>query len=394
MKIALIGSRGIPARYSGFETFYEQLGVRLAARGHSVTVYNRRHFIRDVKGAYKGVRLVSLPCIRTKHLETLTHTLLSSLHALTQRYDIAYYCIVGNAPLVWLPRLAGSRTLLNVDGEDWAREKWGAFARWYQKVCERVATVTPSAVVADAVAIRDRYRREYGIETVFVPYGANIARTEATDALARFGLLPRRYVLYVGRFVPENAIHILLEAFRGVKTDMKLVVVGDAPYADDYKRQLRERADDRVVFTGYVFGEGYAELSSHAYLYVQPSAIDGTRPALLDQLGFGNAVLVRDSTVNMEVIGGEGAHFTGGTPVESLRERLQQLVDAPAEVEGLRRRAHARITDYYNWDTVTDFYEMLFARLLQRQPLESYDTFVAARPRPVLQPPTEGTVQP
>ena len=216
MKIALIGSRGIPARYSGFETFYEQLGVRLAERGHDVTVYNRSHFIRDVKNEYRGVRLVSLPCIRTKHLETITHTTLSTLHALTQRYDIIYYCIVGNAPLTWIPRIFGAQTLLNVDGEDFAREKWGGFARWYQRWCEKVAVRAPNVVIADALAIQRRYRDVYGAETIFAPYGANIQSASRTAALGSWGLSPDQYILFVGRFVPENAIHTLIKAFKGL----------------------------------------------------------------------------------------------------------------------------------------------------------------------------------
>jgi len=302
MKIALIGSRGIPARYSGFETFYEQLGVRLSARGHDVAVYNRSHFIRDVKGRHRGVRLVSLPSIPTKHLDTITHTFLSSVHALFCRYDIAYYCIVGNSPLVWLPRIRGTKTLLNVDGQDWAREKWGCIARWYQLLAERAALRTANVLIADAQAVRQRYREEYGAESVFVPYGANVCRDERTAALEKWGLKSREYILYVGRLVPENAIHVLLDAYKRVRTDMRLVIVGDAPYAEAYKARLRGLSDDRVVFTGYAFGDDYAQLSSHAFLYVQPSAIEGTRPALLDQMGFGNCVLVRAGKANTEVI--------------------------------------------------------------------------------------------
>ena len=380
MKIAFIGSRGIPARYSGFETFYEQLGVRLAARGHAVTVYNRAHVIRGAGREYRGVQLVTLPSIPTKHLDTITHTFLSSLHALGQRYDIAYYCIVGNSPLVWLPRLAGAKTLLNVDGADWARAKWGAFARWYQRACERLATRTGAVLVADAVAVRDRYRETYGAGSVFVPYGANVARDEGTAALERWGLAPRRYVLFAGRLVPENAADLLLEAWRGLATDMQLVIVGDAPYAEDYKRRLRALADPRVVFTGYAFGADYAQLSSHAYLYVQPSGVEGTRPALLDQMGFGNCVLVRGSRANSEVIGDYGCAFDAARPREGLQEELARLLADPARVERCRLRVRERIERYYNWDWVTDFYEDLFGRLLKGAPAISYDAFLASRP--------------
>lgn len=379
MKIAFLGSRGIPARYSGFETFYEQLATRLAARGHRVTVYNRSHFIRDLHGEYRGVRLVSLPCIRTKHLETITHTALSTLHALGAGYDIAYYCIVGNSPLVWLPRLAGTRVLLNVDGQDWAREKWSGFARRYQRWCERVAARTANVLIADAKVIQRRYRDTYGTDSVFVPYGANIARDDGTETLDRWSLKPRGYIFYVGRFVPENAIDLLLRAYHDVRTDLRLVLVGDAPYASDYKRTLQSLADPRVVFTGYAFGRDYAQLSSHAYLAVQPSAVDGTRPALLDQLGFGNAVLVRRSPANAEVAADCCATFEPSEPQASLTAALQQLVGDPQAVAGYRAKAASRIETYYNWDWVTSFHELLFERLIRGERPISYDDYLRQR---------------
>ena len=380
MKIAFLGSRGIPARYSGFETFYEQLAVRLAQHGHDVTVYNRSHFIKDVRGSYQGVRLVTLPSIPTKHLDTITHTLVSSMHALTQRYDIAYYCIVGNSPLVWIPRLVGTKTLLNVDGEDSAREKWGAFARWYQLRCERIASKAANVLIADAIGIQQRYQSVHGVKTVFVPYGANVQRTAEQDVLARWNLQPQEYLLYVGRFVPENAIDVLIEAFAGLETSKKLVIVGDAPYADDYKRRLQAlgQADPRVAFTGYAFGRDYQQLSSHAYLYVQPSAVNGTRPALLDQMGFGNCVVVRNSQVNMEVVGEWGASFDEGEPVTNLRTVLARLLAHPEEVAEYRTRVRSRIEGYYNWDWIADFYEDLFGRLKDGRSLVSYHEFISA----------------
>lgn len=381
MKIALIGSRGIPARYSGFETFYEQLAVRLAARGHEVTVYNRSHFIKDVHGSYRGVRLVTLPSIPTKHLDTLTHTLVSSLHALTQRYDIVYCCIVGNSPLVWIPRMVGSRVLLNVDGEDWAREKWGPFAQWYQRRCESIACRTAHVLIADAREVQRRYRDLYKTESIFVPYGANMLRNEGLAALNTWGLEPQKYIFYVGRFVPENAIDLLISSYQRLTTDHKLVIVGDAPYMDDYKKRLFELAagDPRIVFTGYAFGDDYAQLSSNALLYVQPSGIDGTRPALLDQLGFGNCVVVRNSTVNMEVIQDAGYAFDRNRPEESLVELLQDLVDHPDKINQMKIKAAHRISSYYNWEWITDFYIDLFERLRRGEVVGSYDTYLQSR---------------
>jgi glycosyltransferase involved in cell wall biosynthesis len=376
MKIAFLGSRGIPARYSGFETFYEQLATRLVLRRHHVTVYNRSHFIRDVKKEYKGVRIVSLPSIASKHLDTITHTFLSSFHSLFQGYDVVYSCIVGNSPIVWIPRLTGARTLLNVDGEDWAREKWSGFARWYQKKCEWIATKTAQVIISDAMGIKRRYKKLYKAETVFVPYGANIERDEGVEALNKWGLTPREYILYVGRFVPENSVDLLIEAFKKIKTDKKLVVIGDAPYADEYRRHLYDIADDRTIFTGYAFEKDYAQLSSHAYFYVQPSGINGTRPALLDQMGFGNCVLVRNSDVNMEVIGDCGCFFDKEQKLDSLVEKLEELLSEPHKVENFRKKVIKRIEEYYNWEWVTDFYEDLFQRLIRNDKFISYDNFI------------------
>ncbi len=376
MKIAFLGTRGIPSRYSGFETFYEQLSTRLVKRGHEVTVYNRSNFIKDIKKEYMGVRIESLPSIRSKHLDTISHSFLSSIHCLFSKFDIVYYCIVGNSPLVWLPRLRGSKVLLNVDGEDWAREKWSGFAKWYQKQCEWIATKTAQVVVSDARGIQMRYQELYNAHTIFVPYGANIVRDEGMDALEKWGLLSDRYILYVGRFVPENAIDLLIHAFKAVKTDKKLVIIGDAPYAAEYTRHLKEIADERVLFTGYAFGSDYSQLSSHAYLYVQPSGVDGTRPALLDQMGFGNCVIVRNSDVNMEVIGDCGCFFDKQRKEESLTEVLQELIDTPERVLFYRNKVRSRIDGYYNWDWVTTFYEDLFCRMVRKDNLISYDEYL------------------
>jgi glycosyltransferase involved in cell wall biosynthesis len=379
MKIAFIGSRGIPARYSGFETFYEQIAVRLAERGHEVTVYNRKHFMGNVESPYRGVRIISLPGFKGKHLDTLSHTAVAACHALFQGYDIAYFCIVGNSPLVWLPRLAGARVLLNVDGEDWAREKWGKFARWYQRQCEWIATHTAQVIISDAKGIQDRYRKLYETETAFVPYGANIHRNEGAAALEKWGLEKGGYYLCVGRFVPENAFHLAMEAFQKVETDRKLVVVGDSPYENDYQEELKAMVvrDPRVILTGYAFGDDYAQLSSHAYAFLLPSGVDGTRPVLLDQMGFGNCVVVRDSTVNREVVGEWGLRFDADHPVEGLKDVICELERNPALVKDKCQRVRERIETYYNWEWVTDFYEQLFHALMRGEALSSYDAFIS-----------------
>lgn len=381
MKIAFIGSRGIPARYSGFETFYEQIAVRLVERGHEVTVYNRQHFMGEVESPHRGVRIVTLPGWKGKHLDTLSHTAIQVLHACTQGYDIAYVCIVGNSPLAWLPRLAGVRVLLNVDGEDWAREKWGAFARWYQKQCEWIATWSADLIISDARGIQERYRKLYQKETVFVPYGANIQRNEGKEALGKWDLESDGYYLCCGRFVPENAFDMAIRAFRKVETDRKLVIIGDSPYEDGYKEELRTLAaeDSRVVLTGYAFGEDYAQLSTHAYAFLLPSAVDGTRPVLLDQMGFGNCVVVRDSTVNREVVQEWGLRFDSTEPESGLRRAVETLEADPDAVRAFRERVRERIQTFYNWDWVTDYYELLFGSILRGQSQPDYNEMVRDR---------------
>ena len=242
-------------------------------------------------------------------------------------------------------------------------------------------------MIADAQGILDRYKKLYNHDTTFVPYGANIrtefrvgdTATELPPALKKWDLKLSEYIFYVGRFVPENAIGLLVKSFKRLKTDKKLVIVGDAPYAEEFKKSLHDLAagDDRIIFTGYAFDNDYAELSANAYVYVQPAGIDGTRPALLDQMGFGNCVLVRNSTVNMEVIGECGCFFDKERLEKSLAEEIQGLIENPDKVQSYRDRVTSRIENYYNWEWVTSFYEDMFERLIKKEPVIQYSEFVA-----------------
>jgi len=364
MKIALLGTRGIPACYSGFETFYENLAVRLAARGHDVTVYNRKQYINYTAKYYKGVRLVTFPTIRTKHIDTLFHTFVSVIHAAFQRYDIAYFSIVGNSPLTLVTRLLGVKTLLNVDGEDWKRGKWRGLEKVYLKLSEYVATLFPHVIISDSKVIRERYLEDYKTQTLFIPYGANVTRSTDTSYVTKFGLEPDKYILFVGRLVPENNAHLLIQAFNQLNTNYKLVIVGDAPYAETYKAELKAMAGSNVIFTGYQFGEGYQSLSSHCYLFVLPSQVDGTRPVLLDQMGFSNCVLVNDSPANLEVIGDAGVWFNAEDKSVNLYSRLQNLLSERETVLEYRKRALDRVAKHYSWDAITDQYEQLFESLI------------------------------
>jgi glycosyltransferase involved in cell wall biosynthesis len=368
MKIALLGTRGIPASYSGFETCVEQLGQRLVERGHHVTVYCRTHHITYPGTHYKGMRLVKLPAIPNKYLDTMVHSFLSSLHALTQRYDIALYFIAGNSPVTWIPRLAGAKTILNVDGLDWKREKWPVLAKKYIQFAECLATKLPNAYITDSHVVQGYYRDRFHSEPPYIPYGSEVEILPPGETLARLGLEPQRYVLFVGRLVPENCAHHLVEAFRGLDTDLKCVVVGDAPYAEEYIAALKAsaQADPRIVFTGYVFGRGYQELGSNACIFVETSGVGGTHPALVEAMAFGNCVVTHNTPENLETIGEAGLAYDGQRGADSLRQVLQRLLSQPALVEDYRGRARQWARAHYSWEAVADDYERLFHRLCGR----------------------------
>ena len=370
MKIALLGTRGIPASYSGFETCVEQLGQRLVQRGHEVTVYCRSHHITYPEDTYKGMRLVKLGTLRNKYLDTMVHSLLSSLHALGQRYDIALYFIAGNSPATFIPRLVGTRTILNVDGLDWKREKWPAPAKAYIKFAEYLATKLPNAYLTDSETVQAYYCDRFGTAPPVIVYGSEVEPAPPGETLAQFGLAPDKYVLFVGRLVPENGAHHLVQAFREIETDLKCVIVGDAPYAEEYIRSLHQMAegDPRIVFTGYVFGRGYAELGSNARIFVETSGVGGTHPALVEAMAFGNCVVVNDHAENVETIGDAGLAYEGRVGAASLRPILEELLSDPDKVERLRQMARDRARSRYTWEAVTDAYERMFYQVLG-QPL-------------------------
>ena len=357
MRIALLGTRGIPARYGGFETFAEELSARLAARGHQVTVYCRKRFPQP---HYRGVRLQYLPTIRHKYLDTLAHAFLSTLHLLRHRSDVALYCNGANAIFTALPRIFSMPVALNVDGIERKRKKWNRLAQAWYLVSEWLATFCPTVVVTDARAIEDYYRRRYGKETVFIPYGAEVGRVEGSEALAKLGLEPGQYFLYMSRMEPENHPLEVREAFERVTTSLKLALVGDAPYARDYIRRVRDTRDPRIVTPGAIYGAGYRELGSHSFAYIHATEVGGTHPALIEAMGRGALVLYRDTPENAEVAGGAGIPFE----LDDLAAKLRMVLEmSETERAALGQRAMDRVRQRYSWEAVTDAYEKLLREL-------------------------------
>lgn len=365
MKVAFIGTRGVPASYSGFETFVEQVGARLAARGHEVTVYCRRHHFADQPSTYRGMRLVYVPGIATKHLDTITHTALSTLHSLWEGYDVVIMCISGNAPLALLPRVRGTRVILNVDGSDWRRRKWNALARTYIRLSEWIATRLPHVTVTDSLVMQRYYRDHFGREVPCIVYGSELPPPERADTLHRLGLEARGYLLLVGRLVPENCIDHLVEAYERLNSSLRCVVVGDAPYAREYIDDLKRRGP-HVLFPGYIFGDGYRELMHNAYAVVLCSEVGGTHPVLVEAMAAGNGVIVNNTPVNLEVVGEAGVAYDGARGADALYEVLRVVLPDETRIAELRALARARAERYYSWDTVTSQYEQLFTQLPDR----------------------------
>ncbi len=360
MRIALLGTRGIPANYGGFETFAEELSTRLAERGHRVTVYCRERYSAP---NYRGVTLQYLPTIHNKYLDTLAHTFLSTLHLVLHRVDAVLYCNAANVIFIALPRLLGMPVALNVDGIERKRKKWNWFARMWYLMSERLATVLPNRVVSDAEVIERYYQERYGTRTTFIPYGAETIKSNGDAALRRLGLERGRYFLYVSRMEPENHALQVRQAFENVRTDLKLALIGDAPHAADYIRQVRETVDPRIVMPGGVYGAGYHELGSHCFAYIHATEVGGTHPALIEAMGKGALVLYRDTPENVEVCADAGLAFHDGA---TLVDRIGQVLAMPeSERDEYRIRAERRVRERYNWEAVTDQYERLFTEMVR-----------------------------
>jgi glycosyltransferase involved in cell wall biosynthesis len=357
MRIAILGTRGIPAHYGGFETFAEELATRLALVGNSVAVYCRE---RPPESPWRGVELRYLPTIRHKYLDTLTHTFLSTLHLLFHRSDVALYCNAANALFTPLARLSGIPVALNVDGIERKRKKWNRLAKAWYLGSERLATFLPTVVVTDAQVIADYYFERYHKTTHFIPYGAEVGKVETTDTLRALGLEPGHYFLYVSRMEPENHALEVRQAFESVETGMKLALIGDAPYSADYIRLVRATSDPRIVMPGGVYGRGYQELGSHCLAYIHATTVGGTHPALIEAMGRGALVLYRDTEENSEVIAGAGIPFGEGDLAAKIGRVLAM---SDEERNAFRRRAVERVRERYSWDAVTADYERLFRRL-------------------------------
>jgi glycosyltransferase involved in cell wall biosynthesis len=373
LRIAILGTRGIPAAYGGFETFAEQLSTRLAARGHDVTVYCRAGNVPDALHLtrHRGVRLVVLPAPRSKHLETVAHTLRAARVAASERFDFVLVCNSANFLCLPILRAAGTRVALAIDGIESTRRKWGFAGRTFYRLAERIGPRLADATIADCDVIRRIYEQRGARRVERIAYGAEPPRATGTATLERIGVRPRGYVLYVSRLEPENNADVVIAAYRAAAPPVDLVVVGDAPYADAFKARLRALAadDPRIRFTGFLFGTGYDELRAHAALYVQATDVGGTHPALLEAMAARLPIVANDIPEHREVLGEAGWYYAKNS-VDALATRLRELlgddVASAARRDERAKAALARVRELYDWERVTTAYEELARRLIER----------------------------
>jgi glycosyltransferase involved in cell wall biosynthesis len=370
MKLAILGTRGVPANYGGFETFAAELSTRLAQRGHDVSVYCRE----EGPELWNGVRRIVLPAAKHKYLETVSHAFLSALDAIRRDFDSVLVCNAANAFVLPILRAARIPCAINVDGIERRRRKWNILGRAVYSIGEAMSVSFANAVIADADVIASYYREHYAANPVTIPYGADFPDEEDSDVLTRLGLQPRGYILYVSRFEPENNPLEVVDAYEKLRSGEKaratrnsqpatpLVMLGKGLYAKDLVAELQTHASDRVVFPGALYGRDYRTLQRNALLYIQATEVGGTHPALIEAMASGGAVLAHDTPENREV-GGDAVGYFSLRPHETLSGTLREWLAAEELRDAYRARARKRAGQKYSWDRVTGAYETLFDRL-------------------------------
>ncbi len=366
LRVAFIGGRGVVSKYSGIETYYEEVGKRLAGMGHSVTVYCRNYFTPPLK-EYEGMNVVRLPTVRSKHLETVVHTFLSTLHVLTQPCDVVHYHALGPALFSFIPRLFGKKTVVTVQGLDWQRKKWGRIASAVLRLGERAAVRLPTQTMVVSRTLKDFYRHRYRAGTCYVPNGGMLRERSTPKKIFDWGLEPGKYILFLGRLSPEKGCHLLVDAYERLHTDVKLVLAGASSYCDDYSRQLRAHSSERVKILDWVSGDTLDELLSNAMIFVLPSDLEGLSLALLDAMGAGLCVLSSDVAENREAVAGAGFTFRRGD-ASDLAERLRFLIANASVREAAGQAAKHRVREHYQWSAIAEEIERVYFEMMGQRP--------------------------
>ncbi len=364
MKIAIIGSRGYPVVYSGYETFVGELSERLVRLGMEVTVYCHRNLFRDRPRRVNGVRLVYIPTIEKKILSQFIHSLQSMIHACLSGYDVILAVNSANGPFGLFSRIGRRRTAINVDGLEWLRPKWRGLGSRYFHWASRQAVRFFDRVITDSPEMQRVYREEFRADSTMIAYGANVPPPAAPALLDRWQLQPRQYYLIVGRLIPDNNADLIAREFSASASTRKLVIVGDVPYKDRYAGSMRRKTDPRLVFTGYVTDpDELAALFQHCHAYFHGHEFGGTNPVLLQALANGCAVVALDTVFNREMLAGGDFGLFFRKEAGGLQRLIREMEERGDVLDGLRRKAPQRIRENYSWEKITTQYVRLFEEL-------------------------------
>jgi len=371
MKIAIIGQKGIPSKFGGVEKHVEELSVRLAAAGHEVIVYTRKNYTPQDLKEYKGVKLVSLPNLGTKHLDAISHTFNACLDVIFRRkVDIVHFHSIGPSSLIWLVKLfkPGTPVVATFHTQCYFHKKWNTFARLYLKFGEYVCCRLANKTITVSKTLKEYARQKYGIDAVYIPNGVPRAIKLKAELIKKWGLDEKNYILSVSRLVKHKGIHHLIKAYLGLATDKKLVIVGDHAYTDDYTSQLKELAagHPNIVFTGNQNGAALQELFSNAAIFVQPSESEGLSIALLEAISFGLPVLVSDIPENKEVVQDYGYYFKVNDS-QDLKLKLPHVLHEKEESGRFADKALTRILDEYDWEKITENVIKIYRSVLYPQ---------------------------
>jgi len=365
VKIAIIGSRGYPIVYSGYETFVKEVSERLVAQNIDVRVYCQKHLFTTRPKHVNGVELIYMPTVQTKSLNQLVHSFFSMLHACFSKTDVILVVNAANGPFGLISLLAQKKTLINVDGLEWLRPKWKGLGAAYFKFAAKLATLFYNTIITDAEAMRQVYLQTFKADSTVIAYGANIRHSKNPELINRFGLTPNEYFLIVGRLIPDNNSDLILEGFKKANSNKKLVIVGDVPYQDAYAQRMKANASYQILFLGYITdSEVLAELYHQSYAYLHGHEYGGTNPTMLKAMAYGCAILALDTVFNREMLeNGQFGWFFQKTS-DSVALYLQQAEHNPQAVQTLKEKARDGITQKYNWDEVTRAYVTVFKALM------------------------------
>jgi glycosyltransferase involved in cell wall biosynthesis len=375
LRVAFIGGRGMVSKYSGIETYYEEVGKRLAELGHDVTVYCRSYFTPPLT-THHGMRLVRLPTFRSKHLETFVHTWLSTVHVMFSGCDIVHYHAQGPALFSFFPRLVGKKTVVTVQGQDWQRKKWGRFASLTLRLGELASVRLPNRTMVVSRALQRHYQTAYGVLPTYVPNGSMIRQRVVPSRIEEWGLEPDNYILFLGRFSPEKNCHLLIEAYEKLDTRTKLVLAGGSSYTNTYVDELRKHQSEQIIFLDWVHGPALDELLTNAALFVLPSDLEGLSLALLDAMGAAVCVLTSDIPENREVIEDTGFTFQPGD-ASDLARMLQLLLSDPRARTIAGQNAQARVRERYLWPRIATQIADSYVELTDRT--SSVDAYAAEK---------------